>query len=561
VPQNQTITSEFQNKNIIFTEYSKVNTSTSTYDIQSIGTISLNQDGTGSMYVESYNAPANIFPIRGRGTPDKIYLASTTSACIQGPIYKMTNQIQKTVNILWEVSDNVITVKNGNHSQKWVFDDSTRTYMKKLNLPYNSTNGSNTIDGLNFIESRGFALLSQINDSTSQRGLTSFPDGTISAEYFTNVGTSTTPWKYGLSSTRKNLYRQATDRNVWGASLECSVDTSYFCQTNIAFNEEPDSRFFLFHYGHDYNRDGCLNETDHSVKNLGAWDTLGNFIGSVYLEYSYENDRYPTISIGRNFPKSVLDPQLIFTNISIDQEINLGTNSLTFDGRNVLPTDDIQLKLFNGANDLGYVGSGKGTDLGNFNWNVTPEIIKNVLYSKRNQYTLHATVTRNGNPITFAKSVRFTIPMNPPTFTASSTSQFLGGTCDLNELISDNNIFTGLFSVRPEVIDGKSVTGCVKANFSNRSYTNLNVKYQSSNNTCGKTCGSSYCNTGGSGLIFISTRSNSSWKFIGMLARSSSLITQKIPVSADTTSVLICKDSGGVSRDGLLIDFVNLETN
>jgi hypothetical protein len=76
--------------------------------------------------------------------------------------------------------------------------------MKKLNLPYNSTNGSNTIDGLNFIESRGFALLSQINDSTSQRGLTSFPDGTISAEYFTNVGTSTTPWKYGLSSTRKN---------------------------------------------------------------------------------------------------------------------------------------------------------------------------------------------------------------------------------------------------------------------------------------------------------------------------------------------------------------------
>jgi len=281
----------FDNKEVIFAENFKIKNGTIYNDIVRLGKLTLNAGGSGIMSYELYSAQNNNYPTRGVGIPNKIV---NTSTCNPSPIWTPTNLNNYSVPISWRVENNTLIYFAGNVKHIWEIEDSMKGILYRLSTPTDKNTGLRQIGTTQYVDAKGYAYLNEISNLTpTYNSLPSYVEG----KFYQNNSTSTANLIYGAENLRKGLMSKSSTSETYSYSYACSVNNNYMCQINMSFNEERDNKAIFFHYGHDYNKNGCLDETNHAKKAMPIYDIAGQIKAMVYIEYSYELDRYPIVSI------------------------------------------------------------------------------------------------------------------------------------------------------------------------------------------------------------------------------------------------------------------------
>lgn len=71
----------------------------------------------------------------------------------------------------------------------------------------------------------------------------------------------------------------------------------------LALNQSNDKREIYNDYGHDFNRNGCYDEYGHNKVILAGLNKSSMIDKMVFIEYSYNHDGYPMLSVGRYYQK------------------------------------------------------------------------------------------------------------------------------------------------------------------------------------------------------------------------------------------------------------------
>ncbi|MGE0529270.1 MAG: hypothetical protein AB7G93_12240 [Bdellovibrionales bacterium] len=111
------------------------------------------------------------------------------------------------------------------------------------------------------------------------------------------------PYITYYTSLSPSVYRTAGNSNVYGYLYAINDGHSIWEQSSLVLNAGSYKSMFWAHGGHIYQQTDCFSETDaiggHKYVYFGAWNNAtGNIDKIVYLEYSYEADGVPIVSIG-----------------------------------------------------------------------------------------------------------------------------------------------------------------------------------------------------------------------------------------------------------------------
>lgn len=403
--------SRFAAKTMIFTDYLKIKSSRGGNDVVRLGRYHLKADGSGYAEYTQYDATQNVRPVRGRALTAPIEGTKYARTCEPGPVWVPAAQQNNDIALTWTSKDDVLTLRIHRVVHEWRLDDTTSGLMRRKRKPYAADSGAETISGVEYIAAAGYAFVSEELEPPREVGLDSFAPALVGEYFQSNEAKADAEWWYGNNSLRKALFKQnGASRDAWSETHACSVESDSRCHTTIAFNQNNDSREFFIHGGHDYNKNGCMDETNHTTRAIGLWDKSGVMRRAIYAEYSWQDRaQYPILTIGHYQEPSNRNPRVQLTGVNKDQVVEPGLHDLKITTTNLRPDDKIEVFLWNGPFKLALVSRGSEDGRSKMRWRA-PLMTHESPYRGADKFVLQTVVTRDGTPIVAHKTQRFTIP-------------------------------------------------------------------------------------------------------------------------------------------------------
>jgi hypothetical protein len=278
-----------------------------------LGFYRLDAGGTGSMSTQYYRANANLPPTASPSHHGPMG-APYGGSCTPGFIQKPTPQQESDIPLAWQ-SDGCgrIKVTVGAVGYDWDLVDTGKEYFQLAREPFDRATGNPVVGTVTYSQGAGFGYLADEAERSASMSWAALR-GSYESEYYANNATVTSEWWYRTARLSVSHFQPTTDPNVRSFSQDATVcgvpsNPGMWCETSLLLNDTVNKLVTFLNGGHDYNMNGCLDETDHTQR--GHWAYLGNTVDrGVWIEYSWELDGYPLLYVGRYWTYSASDPRI-----------------------------------------------------------------------------------------------------------------------------------------------------------------------------------------------------------------------------------------------------------
>ncbi|PIV09095.1 hypothetical protein COS31_02000 [Candidatus Roizmanbacteria bacterium CG02_land_8_20_14_3_00_36_15] len=286
------------NKKMVFAEKYRSTIGSATNEFVSLGYYEFLANGVAKIHSTIFDGKSDVPPTKSakkHGAMDAPYAPNATCvAPINTSINKPTAKSNNDFVCSWEVIDNILKVRIGTVTHEWrLVDQTSFSYRINKDLIGSGTNVYSETDGF------GYLTDSVSSEKIFQSNLLDY----YRSELMQNVEPNDNPWTYFQTSLSSTVFKPTTDPNVvsYSHAAPFTGHKKMWGETSILFNDAPSSNLMIFiNGGHDYNENGCLDETGHSQQMLGVkeGDKITKMVG---IEYSWETDGYPILSILRYY--------------------------------------------------------------------------------------------------------------------------------------------------------------------------------------------------------------------------------------------------------------------
>ena len=197
----------------------------------------------------------------------------------------------------WSVSGTVLEVKIGKSVHVWA---EQKTFWSLLAVR-NSEDGTNTIDGLTWLDVHGYAVGAESATTPERRRLERgdlLPVYSRGEMRFRLKRKGQSP----IWTTKAQIWRvdRYGEHNGLLARMDLNPEMKVPMRrfSAIALNAAPTEPLLIYHNtGNDFNRDNVFNEYGHTIVFHGAWNK-GKVDPIVFVECSYQDDGVALIGAG-----------------------------------------------------------------------------------------------------------------------------------------------------------------------------------------------------------------------------------------------------------------------
>jgi hypothetical protein len=249
------------------------------------------------MSVERYDSAKLLGRVPTRYTHE-MHAPYGAASCFNGPITRPRFDVVQAEKVTLRQDDDGVSVSAGKYRYRWAADAAAANGYKLVDV---SVQGTRLEQGVGFAFSSDHALAGDIAEEQI--------DAKYKGEIYAKTALSGVAGDWEFKPSIIDFRRFKLTEN--GAVLALTepglpaVVKKYggpmWVQNSIILKRENKSLAPLVQeYGHDFNRDGCFNESGHNKLMLPVGDE--NVSAIVYIEYTADNERgFPMISVGRYY--------------------------------------------------------------------------------------------------------------------------------------------------------------------------------------------------------------------------------------------------------------------
>lgn len=309
-----------EGRSVVFSsKYSVVKDGAATEYVR-IGNYDLKAGGTGTVKYFLFNAadnkrqfsiPKQHAAMNAHARPaNTIASAPNPPQCTKSslPIYVpgYSKSVAVTEGVTWTLVGGKLTVKVGKVGHEWALQEppGQDPYFTLARPYFDFATNDNSIDGDQYAAAIGYAYPSDPFVTQTPLVRESLLNSYRAEFYQKNTNSTGDLWWFGARSLSLGGREAIDDRDVLSEISYCphykgGVEHKVWCQSSVALNVAPFSKNIVYlNGGHDYNENGCLDETDHSYMIYAARED-NRVDNMVFIEYSFETDGYPIMIVGR----------------------------------------------------------------------------------------------------------------------------------------------------------------------------------------------------------------------------------------------------------------------
>ena len=220
-------------------------------------------------------------------------------ACTNGPVTTVSGVANRYTKIAFKPTADGFLIGGAGFRYRWVADPKAHDGYTLAEISYKN-------DGL-LEQAVGFGFTSseELKGNLNKADLAFYYKGEIYHKTaFTQVGG---PWAYAPSTFDFRTYQEADHGNVLvhsqagDAAIVRKYSKPMWVQSSIVLARGAGSISpIVQEYGHDFNMDGCFNESGHNKLMLPIGKK--EVTALVYVEYTSDNERgFPMMSVGRYY--------------------------------------------------------------------------------------------------------------------------------------------------------------------------------------------------------------------------------------------------------------------
>lgn len=395
------------NKKMVYAEKYRTTTGGTTNEFVSLGYYEFLENNVVKIHSTLFDGKRDVPPTKStkkHGAMGAPYAPNATctapiNTSINKPTAKSTNDFTGS----WEVNGGILKVRIGTVTHEWRLMDQAASYYRIHN---DLTGGGTTV----YSETDGFGYLT---DSVSSGKI--YPANLLDyylSEFMQNVEPNDNPWTHFQTSLRTSYFQTTADPNVVSYSHPAPYTghENMWGETSLLFNDAPSSNLIIFmNGGHDYNENGCHDETNHSQQMFGVKE--GNKITKMAgIEYSWERDGYPILSIFRYYEKKASDVSIKLKNTPIPALTKGQTYTLAWESTNA-PTGAYvgNIQLFKIASIYSELIQTRVPATGSIEWRLPSDLPSDNYYSVNLILYVDFPGGRTRMPIASVRSAKFSI--------------------------------------------------------------------------------------------------------------------------------------------------------
>jgi hypothetical protein len=270
------------------------------FDVLRLGRATLADDHTGTLAYWLYDARRNLEPINAKVMHPK--LGKGQPGPIQIPRYTEAPDPKRPLACAWEEAGNDLTLTVGQAVHHWQKQPGTGIGDHyTLAGPHVNTDGGALIDGVTYLQGRGYAAFTEATDSPPDatgkpRKLTpaDFP-ARYRGEVCQLIG-GAAMWErkevaWNVASYKIFVPGEKGDALAYSFPGKQGMTAFY----SLLLNYASYSRLMAYYEGgNDYDRDDSIDEYGHAWQMLGCW-VGGKVRAVVGVEHSYQARGYPIL--------------------------------------------------------------------------------------------------------------------------------------------------------------------------------------------------------------------------------------------------------------------------
>lgn len=277
-----------------------------------LGHYQFSTDGSGLLHKEYHRGRANLEPTASSSFHGPMNAPYWNKTCKPGKLQLPTvSSAAAPQSIKWSLLAGALRVEVGTVTHEWKLLDAATEHYRLVRAPYVTQTGSAIVNGQEYSQGVGFGYAgNEVSRATPIQHADLL--GSYAGEYFQNlqnVGATISDWWFGGSTLSASVFQATTDPDVRSYSCPCptSAHPEMWCETSLLLNEGTNKLEVFVNGGHDFNTNGCMDETDHTIRLRFVGDAP-KLERAVWLESSWETDGYPILSVGRYWKRSASDP-------------------------------------------------------------------------------------------------------------------------------------------------------------------------------------------------------------------------------------------------------------
>jgi hypothetical protein len=259
-------------------------------------------DHSARLSYSFYDARKNL---RGSNTTHRHPRLIPATAASPGPIQIPSHALAEQVRGVWAVDrgQGIVRIYFGKLVHEWSLRDQASSLFVPRGNYINADNGSHTVNGWTYSDTRGYAYLTDQVDLP--RKLTRddlWPDYKGEIQTMAPNRGQQVPWSQRASDLHVGRYVPSADGDVLGYKVASRwVNTPTLVFSTILLNHAPSSKLILYiNGGHDFNHNGVFDEPGHTIHLFGVYD--GAKVSQlVYAEHSYQEAGAPILSVGHYY--------------------------------------------------------------------------------------------------------------------------------------------------------------------------------------------------------------------------------------------------------------------
>jgi hypothetical protein len=275
-----------------------------------LGHYDFKENGKASAKYLFYDAKANSRPQQAsKEHPQMNAPYAPAPENIPHPINLPNHRDIKRFDGTWRKDGTKLVVQLGQVVRTWQLVDQNDGYYVLSGPFIDAQTKRNVIGNLTYGNSVGHGYLvdtSKLRDDKDLSRVDLYDNYKGEIFQLNGKGTETMDWAYfGSVSLNVVKFRAADDDpNIWTIDYPSPLGLEYHFQSTLLLNYSMESPMVMYlNGGHDYNKNGVLDETAHSMIMWGVRDDSGKVSKILFLEYSWERDGYPLIGVGRYYVK------------------------------------------------------------------------------------------------------------------------------------------------------------------------------------------------------------------------------------------------------------------
>lgn len=220
-------------------------------------------------------------------------------SCTPGPVRIPSYSSYKDLDAKWTAKGDVLEVRVGDAIHQWARTEPSKGFWQLARDYFDATTGQPVVGGTTFSQTVGFAYEADEARTTAPLGKAAF-GASYKVQLHQNNALAGSPWAYSTSSLVLDVFAPSkNDPNLLSYSYSCSG--GMWCQRTILLNYAPYSSQLLYmNGGHDFDKNGCYDELGHRYQYFAVVEG-GSVSKFVFVEYSYEYDGFPILSVGRAY--------------------------------------------------------------------------------------------------------------------------------------------------------------------------------------------------------------------------------------------------------------------